>query len=280
MIVNNPTVSYSSDLPGTGITNASIGGPFGLHPTHCFLYNDAAGNGMRFHPYGSSNPAFVCPSDGESATVSGQRTKTNYRMCYGDVNGLETPPSAPRTGNDSRGAFVLDRLRGIDFAGIADGLSNTIFFSERLVGTDGTRDYTRGMANYRFANPNDCRTYAKGPGREFLSTTSVYAVAHGCGGRIGDSFPVYAIFQTILPPNDPTCGTREDPGSSINTATSNHSGGVNVLLGDGSVRFISETINCGNLSGTHEFPPAEGGTHYGVWGALGTRAAGESVALP
>jgi hypothetical protein len=52
---------------------------------------------------------------------------------------------------------------------------------------------------------------------------------------------------------------------------------VFVGLADGSVRFIDETIDTGNLSLKH---PGSGPSPYGVWGALGSRAGGESRGLP
>jgi prepilin-type processing-associated H-X9-DG protein len=52
------------------------------------------------------------------------------------------------------------------------------------------------------------------------------------------------------------------------TASSRHPGGVNALMGDGSTRFISQTIN--SVGGT---------SGYGIWGALGTRSGKESVTL-
>ncbi|MDR1960610.1 MAG: DUF1559 domain-containing protein, partial [Planctomycetaceae bacterium] len=71
--------------------------------------------------------------------------------------------------------------------------------------------------------------------------------------------------------------------------SSNHTGGVNALFGDGSVHFVSETIN----SLTNGLTPAvtdstviiksdkEGGTSYwGVWGALGSVSGNESATLP
>jgi hypothetical protein len=58
------------------------------------------------------------------------------------------------------------------------------------------------------------------------------------------------------------------------TATSNHSGGVVVGAADGSVRFISETIDIGTGDATNR----DGGiSNYGVWGAFGSRNGGESV---
>lgn len=70
------------------------------------------------------------------------------------------------------------------------------------------------------------------------------------------------------------------------TPSSRHTGGVQVLMGDGAVRFVNETIN--NVSSN---PPCASGTSqstvssngcsgqspFGVWGALGTMAGGETT---
>jgi hypothetical protein len=45
---------------------------------------------------------------------------------------------------------------------------------------------------------------------------------------------------------------------------------VQVLLGDGAVRFISENIDCGNY-GTGTTP------NFGTWGALGTIRGNETI---
>ena len=45
---------------------------------------------------------------------------------------------------------------------------------------------------------------------------------------------------------------------------------------DGSVRFISETIDCGDPSVKEV---ASGQSPYGVWGALGTISGGETLRL-
>jgi len=73
------------------------------------------------------------------------------------------------------------------------------------------------------------------------------------------------------------------------TASSYHNGGVNVALCDGSVRFISETIAAGDPTAYPANSPSNWSgawwntnleSVYGVWGALGTVAAGESVSVP
>ena len=98
---------------------------------------------------------------------------------------------------------------------------------------------------------------------------------------------------TILPPNAPSCffGAVSDsdgvvvlkpnfrPG--IFSASSNHTGGVNCALLDGSVQFVSDTINALNSGRSYDdwSPAPTGESLYGVWGAMGTPSAGESKHL-
>ncbi|MCA9062559.1 MAG: DUF1559 domain-containing protein, partial [Planctomycetaceae bacterium] len=53
-----------------------------------------------------------------------------------------------------------------------------------------------------------------------------------------------------------------------------HTGGVQSLMADGAVRFISENIDTGNLSVATTIGNR---SPYGVWGALGTKAGGEII---
>jgi len=69
----------------------------------------------------------------------------------------------------------------------------------------------------------------------------------------------------------------------IATMSSKHQGGVHVLMGDGAVRFVTDSIEAGNSNagqvwsgGTGDRAPGSE-SPYGLWGKLGTRAAKEVV---
>jgi prepilin-type processing-associated H-X9-DG protein len=87
-------------------------------------------------------------------------------------------------------------------------------------------------------------------------------------------------FTTILGPNKPSCvndaNVNADSNGGVLSASSFHTGGVNALLLDGSVRFISDAVDTGN---TAVAPVTAGPSPYGVWGALGSADGGETAML-
>ena len=83
-------------------------------------------------------------------------------------------------------------------------------------------------------------------------------------------------FNTVFPPNGPACtnnGNNGDQQDIIIPPNSRHPGGVMGSLADGSVRFFSDTIDCGNLAAYQSVPG--GPSMYGVWGSFGSVAGGD-----
>jgi len=244
--------------------------------------------------------AYHCPSDGNVKGVADGYAHASYVCSYGDycvkaeewgwVNG-----SSGRT-DYSRGA--LQPKTWTPLASLTDGTSNTALVSEAVVGKNGGRlvkgNYATSRSDVFGAgtghntcelsgfNPQACLNLRESGG-EFNSSVSVAGNYRGM--RWNDCQPLFASFNTILPPNSPTCGAEGgDYQATILPASSNHSGGVNVGMVDGSVRFVSETIDCGNLTGSTigdntGLCKRSGKSNFGVWGAMGSRDGGETDTL-
>jgi len=224
--------------------------------------------------YETRVPGFVCPSDGASHTVESPNGRINYAMSYGDQIIGVVSASNPRGvfGNNSR----------IGFRDVVDGTSNTLAMSEITSYTGEPLSILGG-------------SYVIGHATATLSQTPVVCKqATGVQGlmvgtpppshnRVGTIWaaghPLISGFNAILPPNSPSCmATHGEWNDGIFSADSYHPGGVQGLMCDGSVRFISETINTGNLAMQEASQnPAYKNSPYGVWGALGSKAGGESV---
>ncbi len=211
-------------------------------------------------------PALLCPSDQKSgATTLGQ---TNYMFCAGasQTDGWQTrSPSG-----------VFGCSTSTKFAEIFDGTSNTIFMAE-AVHTQLAKDRYDVAASVTMSTPSDCvATYDSAAQTYPGATTKITSAGYGRGYRYGDGGDLYTSFQTILPPNGPSCSAAtENAAVGIFSASSRHTGGVHALMGDGAVRFISNNIHSGDPTKTFS---AVGSTNsYGVWGSLGTKGAGETV---
>jgi hypothetical protein len=220
-----------------------------------------------------SVPAFRCPSDGglrhmttiatnlttRPDTVAAPVTPTatsNYMFCTSsgtnDNYGIY---------HRTDGTFYLDSRVGLE--SMTDGTSNVVVVSEAIIG-DGTPLGTERPNILtpwaRCALAPDYGINSNQPAPNFatqkaLSNFDVYAVdiadlamgeAEFVGWRgylwiAGRSFATF--FDTYSPPNPmyPDWGTR--PTYGFYAARSFHTGGVVATLGDGSVRFVSNSVN-------------------------------------
>ncbi|QDV68729.1 hypothetical protein Poly24_24420 [Rosistilla carotiformis] len=249
------------------------------------MYDQIQGNGGQTGPPWASTTwwdadlaALQCPSD--SGLQDRDRGKSSYVCNHGDrATQLENS-------NFEQGRGVFLGTKGLKMRDIKDGTSNTIVFSEIVAslsyGGDDLEVPGQVINNISgiVAAPSVCKaTVSTGDKLQFASGNGNYQR----GVKWGDGRVAFTGFQTILPPNSPSCNESttswEDTNNAIYSVFSWHPGGVQGCMADGGVKFISETIDTGNLSAASPGPVSTN-SPYGVWGAIGTRGARETVSLP
>ena len=255
--------------------------------------------------------ALLCPSDGERndlAMLGGAHnhacSRTNLVISLADgiahvdqnaspytasftgagVNRVNTPVSqTPGTGNlTHRLLFYYYKKSG--FGTITDGTSNTIVLSETVTGDWNKRDIKGSVGHspdfddggYN-AYPSMCMALRDGS----VYRANVDIQVHPRGGNWLEACVLQTGFHTIIPPNGPSCNkeTAEAIRVGILAPTSNHTGGVNVGLADGSVQFVSDSVDTGGLPMTRTGTYLQGESKFGVWGAMGTPNGKESRSL-
>ncbi|MGB7344046.1 MAG: DUF1559 domain-containing protein [Pirellulaceae bacterium] len=268
----------------------------------------------NYGPWGTEIPTFRCPSDPGSGLPALGRS--NYAACMGDssvftrdpylnVDEVASGATLPYSDNETtqatrslkchRGTFVL--TKNMKFRDILDGLSNTIMCGEiasDLGDGDARTNLPRSDAHSdRPGHGRDeCR---RDPtfGDQFLdperpqfwiaAASSSANATQSRGFRWHDCYPLYTQFHTVRSPNKATCSGGRDHNDSTLAPSSRHQGGVHVLMGDGAVVFITDSIEAGNQNAPqiayHGSPATVAGAKspYGLWGALGTRASNEVI---
>ena len=221
-----------------------------------------------FAPWVQSVKTFLCPSDSEGPSGTGIK-HTNYMLCSGDSIDLHTNNAG------TRGMFGRDHnvnAKGYKLTEVKDGTSNTIAMSERIRGNASeARTRTAHAAGGWFTTPNQCLSLYNTATRTWATG---YTLGNWAGVRWPDGGMGFGGLTTNAPPNSVSCAwNAHDAQNGLYPPSSNHTGGVTAAMGDGSVRFIRDSINVGdlNLPGT----ALSGISPYGVLGALGTRSGGE-----
>ena len=220
---------------------------------------------------------FLCPSDGNAGR--------NYTNSYYASAGTTTHRHHHV---DFTGVFARNVSYGI--RDITDGTSNTIAFSEGLIARPtGQRTRAHSVVDVQAVNVDEVRfqsdmwslvpmgaappgptvsNYLQACMDKLRTTTNTNDIKGNKGERWAWGETGMTMFHTIVPPNSQQyafgacrndCAGCSPDAAVFSNAQSNHPGGVNVLMSDGSVRFIKDTIA------------------WSTWWSLGTKANGETV---
>ncbi len=236
------------------------GGGCGLYSMNTTVFNTQVG-------------AFLCPSD---APKRMGLTLSNY---VGNLGG-------PFQINGYSGTYIPTKDWGnsnnnqagtLTMAAVSDGSSNTAHWGEILTGHNNAGSVRAGDSNpdnwkrvHFETGLNNTTPTAAGAQALVDACKNLPGTTPGVGGSRGDWFQAYPYYVNIGvynhtgPPNSRSCANApwntwgEDVYGTA-PPTSNHPGGVNVTMTDGSVRFIKDSVN------------------LQTWWALGTRNGGEVI---
>ncbi|HEY2154747.1 MAG TPA: DUF1559 domain-containing protein [Isosphaeraceae bacterium] len=224
--------------------------------------------------------SYLCPSDNNNLQSN------NYYACKGtttnnDTNGTVSnnpPPNCGANGGASTGVFGYSVANGVQ--AIIDGTSNTVAYSESLQGNGQNQvvKFSSGVDASGGTELFDANTNIPATLTTLNNCTTQWLVAPAGNNLVGNKGQRWAwgaegmtIFCTIVPPSSTQyqwgscrfgctgCGVNSADHANVTNANSNHSGGCNVLMADGSVRFVKSTVS------------------MQTWWALGTKAGNEVV---
>ncbi|MCA9083104.1 MAG: DUF1559 domain-containing protein [Planctomycetaceae bacterium] len=228
--------------------------------------------------WNQKSPALRCPTD---PGVQRPRGVNNYAFSRGDFIGTGTGNG--RDSQDGNGMFAFRSTFAV--RDVLDGTSNTIAMSERVIASFGRNG--KGSPTVQEGILTNVTGITTSPGSCLAAAAAItkgnrYTTWSAVKGKFSSTYcdgqPENVAFNTVLPPNAPSCtndtNNNSDGAVSVLSASSYHTGGVQVLMCDGAVRFISENIDTGNLGVATSRGSA---SPYGVWGALGTRGGGETI---
>jgi prepilin-type N-terminal cleavage/methylation domain-containing protein/prepilin-type processing-associated H-X9-DG protein len=232
--------------------------------------------------------AYICPSDANTSRLLAGGSQMGYNNYFSNIGGtasieLGTATASAEPDSSRAGIFniVMNRtapqyldaaktqrnpqyleVRGTSLSEITDGTSNTAMFSEirrsNAVANNSTEVPNNSLLAVVFmASSFDAAGRFAPPLAQCQGASSYIRYR---GQQYYRNLPMTGYYNHTSPPNykQQDCGDAGLASAHL-AARSYHSGGVNVVCADGSVKFIKDSVN----------PQA--------WRSLGTRAAGEVI---
>lgn len=227
--------------------------------------------------------SFLCPSNAgplQSPEAPDQTVgAADYYFFVGDRPYRSYPGGTYTNGSMNSGVFLNDAWSRM--SSITDGTSNTAGISEG-VRPSNNRGYGAVVTKPGSASwyPVALTPLFNKQTNSYVSTVGVFSGQALRGFRAWDGAILFIGVMAATPPNS-VCisdGTSHGGSQYLLSPTSYHPGGVNVGMMDGSVRFVTETINTGNQSSNYRnYPDTGSPSAYGVWGAMATKSGGETL---
>jgi prepilin-type N-terminal cleavage/methylation domain-containing protein len=258
--------------------------------------NGLPGN-SNYAAFAKGQALFLCPSEAKAIS---KISENNYRYNFGgstpfaggisrnnntDQNPNGTPGELNGLSCMGNGAFTIGG-QGLLASAFTDGLSNTIIFSERILGSGNNLQRVKtSLADVitpdtarvnGLIDPdvlfNACKATTPRTGTLFYNSGYGRWIRSNVGQSYTNGWPTASYWGTmynhVAPPNwkSNDCGGwtsfNDVPGEHmILSARSYHQGGVTVSYGDGSTTFVNDSID------------------LDIWRAVGTRNGGESESI-
>ncbi|EMI43760.1 DUF1559 domain-containing protein [Rhodopirellula sp. SWK7] len=286
--------------PWVSPTSGAIFPAMGPHPRRTLTHHADE----PYDPFLTNIPTLRCPSDPGVGLPS--QGRANYAACLGDalhrtnigavsnagvpyVVGTSTTRAAEEVRISCRGMFVPRQQ--IKFRDVLDGLSNTIMSGEIAtdLGDSDVRTTLVGLSTGNpMGNPSICEVGRDPERPQFWQATLPAPLTFGTtaedarGYKWVSAEPILTGMNTISPPNSEICMFRPSVVNfGVLPPSSRHQGGCHVLMGDGAVKFITDSIEAGDQTAVTPsyFNAGSAGMQspYGLWGALGSRANKEVI---